>query len=151
MKEQIEYLRITRENVLNLIEGLSIDQLNKIPEGFKNNIIWNVGHNLITQQLLHYRLGGAQPIVSDELIDKYRKGSFPEHYVKEEEITYIKELFLPSVDQLEKDYSNKVFSDYTEYTTSYGANLKSIEDAVTFNTIHEGLHLGVIMALKKLV
>ena len=151
MKTQIEYLRATRNNYLKFIEGLSIDQLNKIPEGFNNNIIWNFGHALITQQLLQYKLGGVQPLIEEELLNKYRKGAKPTSNVSQEEVEFLKSQMLSSIDQLESDYAAGKFKSYSEYTTSYGSTLRSIEDAITFNTIHEGLHLGVIMALKKLV
>ncbi|MCB0460976.1 MAG: DinB family protein, partial [Flavobacteriaceae bacterium] len=56
MEKQVEILKANRKGILSLIEGLSIMQLNKIPQGFKNNIAWNVAHLLVTQQLLCYKL-----------------------------------------------------------------------------------------------
>ena len=35
------------------------------------------------------------------------------------------------------------------YETSTGFVLDSIETAIAFNNLHEGIHLGVIMALTK--
>jgi hypothetical protein len=29
-----------------------------IPEGFNNNLIWNIGHIIVSQQLLVYKLSG---------------------------------------------------------------------------------------------
>jgi hypothetical protein len=52
---------------------------------------------------------------------------------------------------LREDYQHGVFKSYKEYPTSYGFELKSIDDAIIFNNVHESLHLGTIMALKKLV
>ena len=40
-----------------------------------------------------------------------------------------------------------VFSNFTPYTTSYGYTLTCIEDAIHFNNTHEGMHLGVVIAL----
>jgi hypothetical protein len=40
----------------NLLNTFSIDQLNNTPEGFKNNIFWNIAHVVATQQLLVYKL-----------------------------------------------------------------------------------------------
>ena len=39
MQKQFEILNATRNNVLKAIEGLTLDQLNTIPTGFKNNIM----------------------------------------------------------------------------------------------------------------
>ena len=55
------------------------------------------------------------------------------------------------VDKLEKDYTeNKsMFDSYSEYPTSYNYTLRSIEDAINFNNIHEGVHYGYALALRK--
>ena len=50
---------------------------------------------------------------------------------------------------MEEDYHKGVFKTYNEYTTSYNVTLNNIEKAIMFNNVHEGLHLGYIMALKK--
>jgi len=151
MKNNFNILRITRNNILNSIEELSLEQLNKIPNGFGNNIIWNVAHVLVTQQLLVYKLSGVSPRISDELIDKYKKGTIASSDVSQQEIEEIKNLFIQTVDWLEEDYTNDVFNNYTEYSTSYNITLNSTEDAILFNNVHEGLHFGYIMAMKKMV
>ena len=54
------------------LEEISLDDLNKIPEGFSNNIIWNIAHVVVTQQLLVYKLSGLPMHVSEEMVAKYR-------------------------------------------------------------------------------
>jgi len=49
------------------------------------------------------------------------------------------------------DYQNGLFEGYKEYTTSIGFNLKSAEEAMVYNNFHEGLHVGVMMAIKKFI
>ena len=151
MKTQFNILRKTRELVLKNIEGLTHEQLHVIPEGFKNNIIWNITHLVVTQQLLHYKLSGLQCLVPDELIDAYRKGTFPSETISEEDFEDIKELFLGLPDTLEEDFNANIFETYQEYPTSTGYFLTDIQTAIAFNNLHEAMHLGVIMSLKKLV
>lgn len=151
MKTQFDILRKVRELVLRFIDGLTLDQLHTIPEGFKNNIAWNVVHLVVTQQLLHYRLSGNDCLISDELIDLYRKGTVPTKVMTQAEFDEAIELFKSLPDTLEKDYNNGLFTQYKEYPTSTGFVLDSIDTAIQFNTMHESLHLGVIMALRKLV
>ncbi|MFT7612776.1 MAG: hypothetical protein ACI9J3_001742, partial [Parvicellaceae bacterium] len=38
---------------------------------------------------------------------------------------------------------------FTEYTTSYNITLKTVEEAIAFSNMHEALHLGYAMAIKK--
>jgi hypothetical protein len=143
--------RITRNNVLGLIDELSTSQLNAIPTGFKNNIIWQVGHLLATQQLLTYGLSGKDFLLSDNIIEEFRKGTKPEKDYSEDDIEELKFVFIEVINQTEIDYKEGVFKTFNTYPTSFGATLNSIDDAVIFNNVHEGLHMGLIMAMKKLV
>lgn len=141
----------TRNNVLKLIDGLSDEQLNIIPKGFNNNLAWQLGHITVTQQLLCYRLASQASFLSNGIIDKYRKGSRPEEYIDQAEIANLKEWleFVPS--KLEQDYKDGLFQTFKIYPTSYGAKLTCIEDAIVFNNVHESMHLGNMIAMKKLI
>jgi hypothetical protein len=151
MDTQFDILKKSRELVLKRIDGLTHDQLHKIPEGFKNNIVWNVAHLVVTQQLLHYKLSGLQCLVPDELIDQYRKGTSPGEGMSMEDFEEVKELLAGLPDTLAEDYKEGIFKEYTEYPTSTGFVLTDIDTAIAFNNLHEGIHLGTIMALAKLV
>ncbi len=124
MDQEFEILLITRKNLLNSIKDLSIDELTKIPNGFNNNIIWNAGHNLATQQLLVYKLSGQSPVIPGELIEKYRKGTSAPKNVSENEINEIKGLLISSAKLMQQDYDSGLFTEYSEYTTSYNITLE---------------------------
>lgn len=151
MSFPLTVLRASRTNVLHLCEGLTLDQLNLIPQGFGNNLIWNAGHLIATQQLLCYAIGGLPTPIEMEFINRYRKGSRPDGNASAAEWTFIKDRLLSTVDQFETDLVTLDFSGYKPYTTSYGVELQNIGQALSFNNTHEGLHLGTMMALKKLV
>jgi hypothetical protein len=151
MQATIAILRQTRQNIINLINNYNTEQLNQIPKGFNNNLIWNFGHILVTQQLLCYRLAGLDCALENSVIDAYRKGSSPKGPITEGEIQFLKEHCFALVDQLEKDYAAGRFQEYQTYSTSYGTTLHNIEEAITFNTVHEAMHLGSMIAMQKLV
>lgn len=126
-------------------------QINEIPTGFNNNIIWNLGHlAAIDQRILYIRSALESPI-SNEFIGKYQKGTKPESFIEEEEVGEIKRLLLWSVDRLEEDYNKEIFVNYEEWITPYGNTISSFEEALAFLPFHEGLHRGAIIALKRLV
>ena len=151
MNKQFEVLKRSRELVLKRIEGLTSEQLHTIPEGFNNNIAWNIAHLVVTQQLLHYKLSGLNCLAPDELIEEYRKGTFPTKEFTEEEFEEVKELLLGLPETLQEDFEAGIFTEYEEYETSTGFVIDSIESAIAFNNLHEGMHLGIIMTLTKLV
>ena len=149
MKDHFNFLKIVRNNVLKTVEGLSLSAINQIPKGFNNNIAWNMGHLVATQQLLCYALSGEAMYVDNEFVNKYRKGSKPEGDIDQTELDFIKNQMIVLVDKIEDDYSNNLFKNYKEYTTSFDATLRKVEDAIVFNNIHEGVHLGYIFAQKR--
>ena len=151
MQKRFDTLLKSRQLTLKVIRNLTNEQLNKIPSGFKNNIAWNVAHLLVTQQLLCYKFSGLECMVSNEMIENFKKGSAPKYEVTNEDIETIKEQFLKLPVKLDEDYSKGIFKNYTEYTTSVNVTLSNIEDAIDFNLLHEGIHLGVILQLVKFV
>ena len=151
MKTQFNILKVSRKLILKSIDGLSLAQLHKIPEGFKNNIAWNIAHLVVTQQLLHYNLSGLNCLVPDDLIEKYKKGTHPSETFTQEEFDEVLELFTGLPETLAEDFDAGIFENFTEYPTSTGYTLDSITNAITFNNYHEGIHFGIILSLKKFV
>lgn len=151
MLRKIDVLKATRDNLLSLISNLSVDQLNHIPANFNNNLIWNMGHVIVTQQLLCYPPSGFPCRISEDLIERYRKGSRPTTPVGAEEIKQIESYMFVLAEQIDTDVQMHIFQEYKPYKTSYNLTLNSIEDALTFNNIHESMHLGYCIALKKLL
>jgi hypothetical protein len=147
----LEILKITRNNILKTFDSLTIEELNQTPDGFNNNLIWNFGHVIATQQLLCYGLSGNKTFVSNELITAYRKGTKPEGFVSKEAYDELKKLSEASLLQMEKDYAAGLFNEYKAYPTSFGVTLSEIEEAIMFNNVHEGMHLGYCIALRKVL
>jgi len=148
MGNSILISRQTRRNFIELVDSLTVAQLNEIPAGLNNNIIWNFGHIIVTQQLLCYLLAGESPKMDQVLIDKYRKGAKPEDIVNQAEIELLKSLATSLIDILEVDLGTDLFSNYKTYPTSYGFELTKIEDAIDFFAVHESMHYGVSLAIK---
>ena len=149
MKTTFEHLLQTRKNILKILEA-NAGKEHIIPKGFNNSLYWNAAHCVVTQQLLCYKLSGNKMIIDDELVDLYRKGAKPlDTRPNMIEIGKVKDLLITSIEQMEKDYNNGLLKDYSEYLTSYGITLKSVNDAILFNNMHEAVHLGYMMALVK--
>lgn len=151
MEKIFDVIRQTRTNFITLVQGLSLEQVNKIPAGFNNNIAWNFGHAIVTQQLIAYKVSGYEAKIGMDIIDKYRKGTKPEGDIDAAEWQLLMGYAKDTLDSLTADYEAGFFSHFTPYTTSYGVQLNTIEDVLTFLPVHEALHYGYAMAQKKLV
>ena len=141
----------SRKFLKDLLENLTLKQLNKVPEGFNNNIIWNVAHTIVTQQLLVYNLSATPMIISDELVEMYRKGTKVERDVTQAEVDLIKGLLFSTIEKTKEDYENRIFQTYHEYTVTTKSTLTNVDEAIAFNNFHEGIHLGYILALKRCI
>ena len=151
MQQTFEITRTSRKILSQFLEKYTLEQLNAIPEGFSNNLIWNIAHIIVVQQMLVYKISGLPMNISDEMVEKYKKGTKPEHQATQAEVDEIKSQLLDSIYQTETDFNNKVFNNYQEYPTSTGFVLKNAEDAMAFNYFHEGLHIGVMMGIRKFI
>ncbi|WP_179316631.1 DinB family protein [Winogradskyella undariae] len=138
-----------RELLVRFINKHTLLELNKVPVGFTNNIIWNIAHVIVTQQRLVYHLSGLPMLVSDDVVAKYRNGTQPENDLSQSEIDVIKDLLISTIEKTKEDYIKGVFKTYHEYTVGMKSTLHNVEEAIEFNNFHEGMHLGYILALRK--
>lgn len=133
------------------LENYTLEQLNTIPEGFKNNLIWNIGHIVVVQQIIVYQFSGLPMLVSNEMVEMYKKGSKPEQDVTQVEVEVLQSLLFKTINQTMVDYNSKIFKSFQGYTTSTRFTMKNVGDALSFNYYHEALHTGILMSLRKLV
>lgn len=151
MEAEFNIWETNRKHLKTFLDTYSTEQLNKIPVGFNNNLIWNIAHIIVVQQSLVYLGSGLKANIPDSMIDRYKPGTFVNGYVEKDEIENIKELLISLIDQTKSDYHNKVLKSYQKRELKSGFKIHSIEDAITFNNYHEGMHFGYIMSIKKFV
>lgn len=151
MHQAFDITRSSRKILSQFLQEHSLEQLNSIPEGFTNNLIWNIGHIVVVQQMLVYQLSGLPMLVSDELVAKYKKGTKPKQPVTQKEVDEIQTLLFETINQTKADFNNNRFVNFHEFTTQTGFTIKNVEDALAFNYFHEAVHLGVLLGIRKFV
>jgi hypothetical protein len=144
-------LRQCRRLTAKSVTGLSEEQLLVIPDGYRNNILWNLGHVAVTQQRLCYKLSGLDLYIPDDLCEALKIGSSPADWKAPPDFNQIMAYLYELPDKLEADFRSNRFEHFHEYTTSTGVTMSDIDDAMIFNNIHEGIHLGIILSLRKAV
>ena len=133
------------------VADLSPEAYFAIPKGFDNNIAWNLGHIIVVQQSLVYRLSGLATAVTAEDVAMFTIGTSPANWQREPDIPYLLRLLIELPPKLRDDYDSGKFQHYQGLTTSLGVKLATVEDGIAYNNFHEGLHLGFIWALRNLV
>jgi hypothetical protein len=151
---QLSLLEKTRRRALEIVSALTPEQLLTVPKGFHNNILWNLGHVVASQQVLCYVKSGLAPRAPAYLMPLFGKGSSPAQWTAahvEIDVTEIKTWVLDTVSLLRADFENHAFKTYEAYETSTGMVLTNIGEALAFVLWHESMHLGVITSQRKLV
>ena len=133
----------------NFLDNYSLDQLNTIPPGMSNNLIWNIGHVIVSQQKLVYALSGLPMHIPDSLFEKYQNGSRPDGKTTQAEVDEIKKLLSEMVEKTKSDFEAGVFKEFHPYQTKTGFRLGTWKEAMEFNNYHEGIHLGIMLQIKK--
>lgn len=153
MEKVFEFIITARKAFAELVNGLSIEELNHTPEGFNNNIIWNFGHIVVTTQTLVYVRTGIWPDKSSvKYVDAYEKGSKPSYFVEATEIEALKALSITSIQKIEEDYMRGILKNIQPYATgTYGALMQDIEDVLVTTIGHDNLHFGYAQAQRKAI
>lgn len=90
-------------------------------------------------------------MVSEKEIVGFQKGSKPLHDADDKDLNLLKEQLFSTLEQARKDYKNGKFEQYNEYTVTIKSTLTNVEEALEFNNFHEGIHLGYVLALLRVI
>ena len=153
MNQAFEFIINSRKAFIQLVDSLSIEQLNKIPDGYNNNIIWNFGHIVVsTQTLCYVRTGVLQDAATVKFNEYYKKDTKPTYTVTEEEVEELKTIALGSIEKIKADYAAGKLANITPFTTAtYGVQMNSIEEVLITTIGHDNVHYGYAWALKRQV
>ena len=151
MQTTIDRYKKLRQYILENIKDLTSEQLNLVPTGFSNNIIWNLAHLVAVQQAVCYKRAGKYLKIEESYFELFKPGTKPELNFDDAMIAKTKIMFIDNIDLLQTDYNNNEFENYTTWTTRAGIDITNIDIAINFMMYHEGLHEGLIGALKKFV
>lgn len=148
---ELEILKASRTRLLRIIETLDHDLLFEIPKNFNNNIIWQIGHCITSQQRHMYMRSGLPMHISLEFMESFKIGTNPHLWKAEPEVDEIKYLLLHTVEKLYTDLESKIFIDYTSFSLPNGLQINNHLQALQAANIHEAEHSGIILSYIKLL
>lgn len=148
----LNQLDFIRKVSLKGIEGISEEKALVIPNGFQNNILWQLGHIFV----VHEKLVLAPLEIPMEQFEKmseyFGPGTSPASW--ENEPPNLKEV-IQLLEQQPKRLEQLLQGKLTEivrhpFTTKSGLRLETSEQLVSFALYHEGVHISTIKAYDKL-
>lgn len=130
------------------------DRADFIPPGWNNNLRWHVGHLAYVPRALTRGLSGEPIGIPEERYALFKKGSGP-HDWDSAPVPTLQELvddMLGVVPELFGEFEDRRNLRYaTAYRTSAGVELGSPAESLTFSLAHDGIHLGLIIALRRAI
>lgn len=147
-------LKVIRSCTINAVKELSESQADLVPEGFNNNIRWNLGHVYLLQE--RFAFGGSQEpmIVPDGFADLFGVDSKPSEWE-------VQPPTLPELIQLLEDQTRRIEEKLNiclnevvakqPLTLSSGLTLNTIGESLAFSMYHEGMHVQTIRMLKRFI
>ncbi|ETZ24073.1 DinB family protein [Pedobacter sp. V48] len=148
---ECEILRASRTRLLQLIEKSSCEILFKIPDGFNNNIIWQIGHCITSQQRHMYMRSGLPMYISKEFEESFKIGSSPASWKGIPDVNEVKHLLIDTVNRLESDLESGLFVSYDHFELPMGFQVKNHVEALQAANYHEAEHSGKIFTYLKLL
>jgi len=137
--------------MLREIDGLSHEEMLVIPEGRDDNVLWNVGHLLVSLSRLTYVFSGQPLPILERYLELFGKGTSAREWTEDPNPEDVLERFKSMPGQIEADYVAGNFKEYKALQITPDDNIASVEEAVAFHCFHEGLHIGMMITLKELL
>lgn len=146
--DQLTFLRYV---TLYTVQDINEREVSLIPEGFNNNILWNLGHIYLVQEQFAFSFAQEPMEMPAGFMELFAPGTKPSEWT-------IQPPPLPELLQLLKEQSNRIREklngrldeEVAAPLTLPGLTLHTIGELLTFNLYHEGVHVQTIRMLKKL-
>jgi hypothetical protein len=150
MINELVKLAESRQLLLFATEHLPVEKYNFIPKGSSNNIIWNMGHLLVTGDSMLYDHSGIPRLIYPIEMARYEKGSRPDHLANSEEIQAIRISLLETL----RNYKNAAgFDDKISISTNEIAPTLPLNNRglLQFLLFHEEMHFRKIRKILQLI
>lgn len=142
--------RLTRNRTLQALEKTDELVADVVPSGFNNSIRWNLGHILVTQELLMFKYADNKPMKLDSnLIELFKMGTKPDSTLNYPTLEELRKLLAEQQERIERTFAGRL-SEMLVSPLKFGEwiEFKTIGEVLTYTIYHEGIHQGVINGIK---
>jgi len=147
-------LAFVRNQTLNLLEGVTEEMADRVPEGFRNSIRWNVGHIYVVVERFAFQYLGLPQDLPEGFKEQFEYGTSPlnNHTYSIPTLSELEVLLKAQQVRIQESLTDRLDEKIIPpYTTSAGMTLETPRQFLTFNLYHEGMHLSIIKLYKKLL
>lgn len=143
----LKTMDICRGYLQGIIGKLADEQLLEVPEGANNNILWNLGHLAHAHAGLAYGPCDLPLPIPETYGDLFKGGTSPSTWDQTPDLGDVREQFTSLHKKMKEDYEAGIFDAFKPRDLMPGVTLQNIEQALGFNCVHEGVHIGAIISI----
>ncbi|MRN51683.1 DinB family protein [Paenibacillus monticola] len=146
--QQLEFIR---QLTIKAVEGTSESTLDIIPEGFSNNLRWNLGHIYGVQEKFAFHFAGEPSVLPENFIRLFANGTKPADWNEETPtLEVLLEMLAQQPKRIQESFYNRLEEPVNNpLTTSSGLTLSTIGEFLSYTLYHEGMHFNTIKLLKR--
>ncbi|MBA2938255.1 DinB family protein [Paenibacillus sp. CGMCC 1.16610] len=147
-------LAFVRNQVLQAVEGISEETADQIPNGFRNSIRWQLGHIYVVMERYAFQYMDLPVQLPQGFKEQFEYKTSPlttPADIVVPTLSELKFLLKNQIERISSELGDRLQDNVTPYTTSAGMKLESLEQFLSFNLYHEGMHFSVIKIYKVLL
>lgn len=145
-------LAFVRSRLVMAMDGVTEEMADRIPDGYRNSIRWQLGHVYVICERFAFQYIGLPLHLPSGFKELYENGTSPLDAPSSLSLPSLQELTGLLSDQLERiraQLKDRMQENVDPpYTTSGGMTMATPEQFLSFNLFHEGMHLSVIKLYK---
>jgi hypothetical protein len=134
-----------------LLVELSEEQLVVIPDGQSNNILWNIGHTIVSLDAFVYGLMKRPLPCGEAMASLYLRGTSPADWTETPDLQVVKDTLMSNIDAVQTNFEKGALADFGPCDLGFGVTFNTIEDILMFALFHEGMHVQQVNTLHKIV
>ncbi|MDA8443198.1 MAG: DinB family protein [Peptococcaceae bacterium] len=147
----LDQLSFARTGTLSTVAELTQTEANIIPQGFNNNILWNLGHLYLSQERFAFHFVQEPMLIPSGFLELFGKGSKPEAWAQAPDLGEIVNLLEAQPNRIREKLQGRLQDAVTNPPPIPGITFSTVEDMLTFNLYHEGIHVQAIRMLRRLI
>ncbi|WP_068785873.1 DinB family protein [Paenibacillus phocaensis] len=145
-------LEFVRAQTLKLARTLPEEKVRVIPEGFRNHMLWNLGHLALVMDKYAFSFTGRIPELPAIYQELFANGTTPLEWTSESpSLKDILAVLEAQPERVRTVLSGRLDDPIEPYSTSSGYRIETVGQLINFTTYHEGMHFSIIKLYNKLI
>ncbi|MDH6672646.1 putative damage-inducible protein DinB [Paenibacillus sp. LBL] len=145
-------LDFARGGTIKTVENVTEQEANIIPEGFTNNIRWNLGHIYTVHEQFAFATAG-EPVQMPEGFEVwFATGTKPADWTTEPPaLSELVALLQEQTARIRETFSNRLDQSPAHPLTIGPLTFQTVGELLAFSMYHEGMHTQTIKSYKKMI